>query len=418
MNLSEELLPYTAAQKQNRLLLEGDGLDDYDDGFTRKNAGGGGGGGYMEQPSLMMRSKKPLIMEEDEEEKEAQPPPKSEFTDRQKANLAHYIYKQNQDLRSPWQKFDANMQAKAQARRNVQGMFGGESGDTLGFGKLFGQKSNWQSRAKAAREEKSVEDTGKEVDGQFKPAKGIWGAVKRFWWRFKNRGLPNHLASRSVGFRQAAIGPKMSWMQRLFGARRDPDRFANSAKGMGIKKPKAQGWADKLVDASKAGKLDAPGDAKSAFISDQPLVAKSQDQHQSAQHLNPDASIEEEEKLPQQQKLNLFQQKIGQQQLLQNMHKSDGYGVGQQNQYGDGDTVDDNSIDQDDDNDKEEGGGLFQKNPYVQDMMKQYLKEDEGSEDEDIDQGSQNEDQVENEDDEMTSSNFVQKFIVSQFSKM
>jgi hypothetical protein len=362
VNLSEELVPYSAAQKQNRLLLEGDGLDDgYDDGFSRKN--GGGGGGLLGQGPLMNRNAKRLIMEEDEEDKEAQPPAaRSGYTAQQKSNLAQYIYRtQLKDSRSPWQKLDDRMKAKAQTAKNVQGMFGGESGDTLGFGKLFGQKSNWRSGAKAAREEKSIEDTGKEVDGEFKPAKGIWGAVKRFWWRFRNRGLANNETNSSVGFRQAAIGPKMSWMQRLFGARRDPDRFANSAKGLGIKKPKAQGWADQLVDASEAGKLDEGRDASEKLLA-APGPQRAVEEEKEAQHKSYEtynASEEEEEKQPpvvsKQPLLNAKDAKRNS--LMENLYTMQNM-VGNQQADEDGDphqTIDDNSIDEDEDEDSNGG---------------------------------------------------------------
>lgn len=399
MNLSEELEPYSAVQKQNRLLLESDGLDDgYDDGFSRKK--GGGGGGLLGQGPLMNRKATPLIMEEDEEEKEAQPPAaRSGYTAQQKSNLAQYIYRtQLKDSRSPWQKLDDGMKAKAQATKNVQGMFGGESGDTLGFGKLFGQKSNWQSRAKAAREEKSVEDTGKEVDGQFKPAKGIWGAVKRFWWRFKNRGLPNHLASRSVGFRQAAIGPKMSWMQRLFGARRDPDRFANSAKGLGIKKPKAQGWADQLVDAGDAGKLgEGRGDGESKAMLGGPDEEKAG--YQSAQPYDPDEAIEEEK---QPKGVNLFKQPVVQQQVLNNADKSSFLG-GQQNTYGDAQNENHYPVDKDDDD--------HYTKQQLNAFMYQNYDEDEKSEDEQ-NEDEKAEDDLSDTDDELSVSDpdFAKKY--------
>jgi hypothetical protein len=273
----------STAQKRNQLLLRDNGMDDdSDDRFIRNS--NTGGGGLRPQPMMTRRYGEPLI---EEEKKVSEPPAKSQFTDRNKANLARNIYAQ--DFRTRYQKFDDSLQAKSQATKNVKEMFGGKSGDTLGFGKLFGEKSNWRSKEKAQRAELSETS-----EAEYKPAKGMFGAMKRFWWRLKNRGLANDNTSNRVGFRQAAIGPKMSWMQRLFGARRDPSRFANSAKGMGIKNPKEQGWADQLINASKEGRLDEPGDNKDPFISNQPLVAQAQEQRQNDETYDSDASSEEE----------------------------------------------------------------------------------------------------------------------------
>lgn len=366
------------AQRNNRLLIESENLDNDDDGFTRRN--GGGGGQLLAPPSqLQRRNPAPLI-----EEEEPEPAPRSKATDRDKANLARYLYKKNQDSRSPWQKFDDAMATKAQSTKNVQTMFGGESGDTLGFGKLFGQKSNWQSAAKAKRAEQSVQDTSSEVDGESKPAKGLWGSMKRFWWRFKNRGLSNAQASSSVGFRQAAIGPKMPWMQRLFGARRKPGAYAASAKGMGIMKPKAQGWADQLVDASESGRLDrdAGGSIKSGGVGEKPAVAPEQQlAQQEPAHKSYEDYIEEEEKVPaapskqplltaKQAKHNSFMGTMYAMQQMNAMEKSGGNG----NPH---DTIDDNSIDQSENGDEGyDKGGL-----YNQDMLNAYMYDDEQDDD-------------------------------------
>lgn len=365
--LSHELLGddgyMSSAQRQNRQLIES---EDLDDGFMRN--GGGGGQLLAPAPQLQRRNPAPLI-----EEEEPDAAPRSKATNRDKANLAHYLYKQNQDLRSPWQKLDDGMKAKAQAHKNVQQMFGGESGDTLGFGKLFGEKTNWQSAAKAERAEQSVEDTSKEVDGESKPTKGLWGSMKRFWWRFKNRGLSNAQASKSVGFRQAAIGPKMPWMQRLFGATRKPGAYAASAKGMGIMKPKQQGWADQLVDASDAGKLGEGRDP-----SEQLLAAPGPQQAVQEQPANKSYEdyIEEEEKVPtapskqplltaKQAKHNSFMGTMFAMQQMQAMDKPGGNGDAHQ-------TIDDNSIDEDSEDGDGGSGGLY--NP---DMLNAYMRDDD-----------------------------------------
>jgi len=367
VNPSEELLPYSATQQQNRMLLEGDDLDDdYDNGFTRKNAGGGGGG-YMNQPYLMMRSQKPLI-EEERPEPESQP----YFMSRPKANAARQIYDRKQAAKNPWKRgmpysqttldtfdksspYEKKMFGGIQNPRQAANLAANRPG---GFQKLFGAKMS------------ADEKTQRELAGRA-PKKTLWQRLK-------------HAVTGG--------GRKRSWMEMFFGARRRGQ--GTSAASMGITSTNApngvsSGWADQLIDASKAGRLDAPGDAKAAFISDQSLVAQSQDQHQSAQPYDADASIEEEEKQP--GGINLFQKQLAQQQLLQNAHMSNEYGGRQQNEYGDGETVDDNSIDNDDDNDA--GGGIYANNGYNKSMLNAYMNnnnDDDVSEDEDeeVDPGS------------------------------
>ena len=380
MNPSEELLPYSAAQQQNRMLLQGDDLDDdYDNGFYRKN--GGGGGGYRDQPSLMMRSQKPLIEEE-------MPAPESQpyLMRRPQANAARQIYDRNQAAKSPWKKgmpySQATLDTFDTSTPYEKKMFGGiqnpRQAATLaanrpgGFQKLFG--------AKMSADEKAT----RELAGR--------APKKTFWQRLKHAVTGG--------------GRKRSWMEMFFGARRRGQ--GTSAASMGITSTNApngvsSGWADQLIDASKAGRLDAPGDAKSAFISNQPLVAQSQDQHQSAQHYDADASIEEEEKQP--GGINIFQKQLAQQQLLQNAHMSNEYGGGQKNEYGDGETVDDNSVDNENDNDlgNGAGGGIFANNGYDKSMIDAYMN-------------NNNDDVSEDDDDngEPDTSSFVRNFVMDQ----
>ncbi len=381
MNPSEELLPYSAAQQQNRLLLEGDGLDDdYDDGFTRKN--GGVGGGYMAQPSLMMRNQKPLI-EEDSPEPESQP----YLMRRPQANAARQIYDRNQAAKKPWKRgmpySQATLDTFDTSTPYEKKMFGGiqnpRQAATLaanrpgGFQKLFGAKMSTDEKIE------------RELAGRA-PKKSLWQRLK-------------HAVTGG--------GRKRSWMEIFFGARRRGQ--GKSAASMGITSTNApngvsSGWADQLIDASKAGRLDAPGDAKSAFISNQPLVAQSQDQHQSAQPYDADASIEEEEKQP--GGVNFFQKQLAQQQLLQNAHLSNEYGVGQQNEYGDGETVDDNSVDNDNDDDgKGAGGGLYANEGYNRSMLDAYMN-------------NNNDDDSEDEDFESDSSNVLKNFVMEQVRNM
>lgn len=363
--MSEELLPYSAAQRQNRLLLESENLDPYDDGFTRKNAGGGGGA-YQAQPSLMARSQKPLI-EEERPEPESQP----YFMRRPKANAAKQIYDRKQAEKNPWKMGMPYSQA-------TLNMFGGfqnpkaaaRAGRPGGFEKLFGAKMS------------EAELDERQLAGRA-PKKSLWQRLK-------------HAVTGG--------GRKRSWMEMFFGARRRGQ--GTSMASMGVTSTNAphgesSGWADKLIDASKAGRLDEGGDEKDPFLSDPQLVA--QDQNQSFEHYDPNASREEEK---QAKGVNFFQQQVAQQQLLNGASETNDYGVGQKNNYGDAYTNDDNSQDNDNEygNGNLAGGGMLANGDYNRSMVDNYMHNG------DDDDSSQSPD----EDDAGEALNPMQKFLLDQ----
>lgn len=134
------------AQKQNRLLIESENLDDYDDGFTRMNRGGGGQL-LAPAPQLQRRNQAPLI---EEEMPESQP----FFMSHGKANLARQMYDRKQAEKKPWKKgmpySQATLDTFDRSTPYEKQMFGGirnprqavnlEARRPGGFQKLFGAK--------------------------------------------------------------------------------------------------------------------------------------------------------------------------------------------------------------------------------------------------------------------------------------
>lgn len=256
----DQLLPQmSSAQQRNRLLIE-----DPDDAYIGGGRQYGGGGQLLPMPRYQGGANaKPLIEEDDADA----PQSNSALTDKGKANLAAYVYHQNkvrglQQPKTPWKRgmpysqttldmFDtstpyekkmfggisnprqaANLDAEGGARPAPKG-FWGKLGDVLTgggtFKKLFGAKTTDER------------------------------AVKRQGWKDKRQEMI------------AANGGKRTWMQALFGAYKKKPSM--SARAMGITSSNAptgesSGWADQLIEASKAGRL---GDGGDPFVSEQLL---------------------------------------------------------------------------------------------------------------------------------------------------
>lgn len=290
------------------------------------------------------------------------------------ARRAYNTLMHNKASANPWTKTGQRTQA------NVAGMFGERSAKIPFFEKLFGAPAgNFRSKDRAARQAAELEATGKTVGNQKVRATGIGGAFKRFAWRWKNRN--NTFGDHAR--------PKMSWMQRLFGARRPK---AETAKAMGIKSPKGR-WADQLIDQGEAGLL---GEGAENFSG--PIEEQKQGQepaHQSFEHY--DGSVESEEEEKGTGNKGMFGGPLlglGNQKLIAGLRQSNEYGGPQQNEYGDGNgTVDDNSIDNDDDKDD-------YKDAYDKGMLQAYMNKN------DDDDASDN-------DDESVDGDQLQKFIMN-----
>jgi len=354
----EELLPYRRPNNNNRLLLEGSGLieeeEKEDDGFLRS---GGMGAGMSGSRMPAQRNLSPLV-----EQERSEPESKPYLMSRGKANFARQIYDRKQAEKNPWKKgmpysrsvlnmFDTSTPYEKKmfgGIRNPRQAVNLEARRPGGFQKLFGAKMSQD-------ELKEREAAGRA------PKASFWGRLK---------------ASFSNG------GKKRSWMERLFGARRRPSK---SAASMGITSTNApmgesSGWADQLIQASKDGRLDQGGrDVKSAFNSNPAGAAPASEGHRSYE--NYDST--EEQKQP------------ALRQAVNNPRATGGYGGGK-NEDANHQTVDDNSIDQDDEQDND--------NQY--DQWMQYYGKAENSEDEESE-----------EEDEKPRPNFPQDFILSQLKK-
>lgn len=334
------------AQRNNRQLIESENLDEYDDGFTRKK-GGGGGQLLAPGPQLLPRNAAPLIEEE-------MPESKPHFMRRPQANIARQIYDRKQADKKPWKKgmpySQATLDTFDTSTAYQKQMFGGirnprqavnmEANRPGGFQKLFGAKMSKDELAER-------EGTPRE------PKKSFWG-------RLKNAVTGG--------------GRKRSWMEMFFGARKR--NVGNSAKDMGITSAKApmgqsSGWADQLVEASKAGKL---GDGRDTVVPSEQLIASPAQQEPA--HKSYEDYIEEEEKVPaaaskqplltaKQAKHNSFMGTMYAMQQMQAMDKAGGNGDAHQ-------TIDDNSIDEDSEDGDGGGGGL-----YNQDMLNAYMRDDD-----------------------------------------
>lgn len=357
-------------QRNNRLLIESENLDEYDDGFTR-NRGGGGGQLLAPAPQLQRRNAAPLI---EEEMPESQP----HFMRRPQANLARQIYDRKQAAKKPWKKgmpySQSTLDTFDKSTPYDRKMFGGirnprqavnlEANRPGGFQKLFGAKM-------------SKDELAERRGTPREPKKSFWG-------RLKNAVTGG--------------GRKRSWMEMFFGARR---RGAENTPGaMGITSTKApmgqsSGWADQLVDAGIAGNLGEGRDADPQVPAD---PGPQQAVEEQPAHKSYEDYIEEEEKVPapskqplltaKQAKHNSFMGTMYAMQQLNAMDKPDGNG----NPH---DTIDDNSIDQSEDGDEGyDKGGL-----YNQNMLNAFMR---------------NGDDAGDGDDEPT---FVQDHIMSLFSK-
>jgi len=401
----EELLPYKAPN-QNRALLEGPGLieeEEKDSPFVRP-----GGGGQMSGLSTQMKRNLPPLIEE--EAPEQQPGasnedlawslglPQLQAMKNQKAARKQYdLLMHNKAAANPFTKLGKR------TRGNVQAMYQARAPKVPFLDPLFGTPGdNFRSREKEERRKQELEATGtpiyqhdekgnRQVTGHT-PAKGIWGAMRRFAWRFRNRSRATY----------DDAPRKMSWMERFFGARRDANKFANSAKGMGITSTKAphgtsSGWADQLVDNE--------GDGRDESLPEQ-LDGPARNMHQSAQHIvennqdeNTDSSDEEEEKVPANKlKLNFYQQAVSNQQKLRNSYLPVDYNKPKANVYGNAHgTIDDNSID----NDDEEFAYGKKAHAFMHDNVR----------DNDQDEEAQSEGSVDDQE-------FIKKFIMQQMNQM
>ena len=134
-----------------------------------------------------------------------------------------------------------------------------------------------------------------------------------------------------------------------------------------------------------------------------------QDENQSAQDYDPDASMEEEKRPG---GVNALQQRIDQQQLLNRASETNVYGVGQGNVYGDAYTEDDNSQDNDNGSDygngKLAGGGMLANGDYDKSMVDNYMHN--GNDDDSS--------QMSDEDDAAEVSNPMREFVLGQVRAM
>lgn len=163
----------------------------------------------------------------------------------------------------------------------------------------------------------------------------------------------------------------------FFGARKR--NSGNSPKDMGITSTKApsgqsSGWADQLVEASKAGRLGDGRDVSGSVGGEQLLSSPEQQQ---PAHKSYEDYIEEEEKVPaapskqplltaKQAKHNSFMGTMYAMQQMQAMDKSGGKG----NPH---DSLHDSSIDQSEDGDEGYDKGAL----YNQDMLNAYMRDDD-----------------------------------------
>jgi hypothetical protein len=328
------------AQKQNRLLIESEELDD---GYLRK----GGGQLLAPAPQPQRRNPSPLI-EEERPEPESQP----FLMSHGKANMARQFYDRKQAAKKPWKRgmpySQATLDMFDSSTPYEKMMFGGVRNPRQavdlganrpgGFQKLFGAKMS--------------ED---EIDHRNAVGRA---PAKSFWGRLKNAVTGG--------------GRKRSWMEMFFGARRRNP--GNSAKAMGItstnaKKGESSGWADQLIEASKAGNL---GDGRDGSVMSEELIRPQEEQkptHQSFEHY-----IEEEKAPPAPSKQPLLTAKdakrnslLGNLYAMQQMQAANKSGQDVNPHQ----TVDDNSIDESDDDGDGGNGG------YDKQMLNNYMYEDD-----------------------------------------
>lgn len=326
----DDMVDAKKARNKNRQLIESENLDDYgyDGGYLRNN-GVGGGQLLGSRPQFQRGKASPLIEEE-------LPESKPHFMARPQANAARQIYDRMQAEKNPWKKgmpySQATLDTFDKSTPYEKKMFGGirnprqaanlDANRPGGFQKLFG--------AKMSKDE--IENR------QYTPR----APKKSFWGRLKNAVTGG--------------GRKRSWMEMLFGARKRGAE--NTPRAMGIKSTNApmgvsSGWADQLVDASEAGKLDEGGDSSEKLLA-APGPQKAVEEENEAQNKSYEtynASEEEEEKQPpvvsKQPLLNAKDAKRNS--LMENLYTMQNM-VGNQQDDEDGDaTIDDNSIDEDED---------------------------------------------------------------------
>lgn len=264
VNDYDEEPQYLSSAKQGNALLFGDRDDSYGDDQFFKN----GGRENLGEPNMSRQPPRlgPLIEEEPEQVS------KPSTSNSAKANLARYLFKTKFEGRKRWQK---GMPFSQSTRR----MFGADTPKEAAakglFQPLVGAKMN-DARKKQRDEGKLAYNQGRQ--DRRDNAKGFWSKL----WNGITRGR--------------------TAMDFFFGARRKPSK---SAGALGITSTNAphgesSGWADQLIDASKAGRLDEGGDDKPAFLSvPEAGQQEQQTQHQSYEHIvDEDKEEEKEEQAP------------------------------------------------------------------------------------------------------------------------
>lgn len=231
----------SAAQRRNQALIE-----DPDDAYLGNGRQGGGQGGLI-QPQ---RELQPLLSAPDEDTAWSLGMPKlQESLDAKKASKARGIFNQT-------------MAGRSRAQQTVPKMFGEKTGADYSRGpggllkegadkgfwmkRLFGRKAG-NFRAKERQEYKDL---------------GFFGRLKRAGGRDPDK------ENRSL--RERMFGPKRSWMERLFGAKKKNPKnstdteLSESEKSAFSAQRSGASWADALapVNAQGAAVYDAAPDTE------------------------------------------------------------------------------------------------------------------------------------------------------------
>lgn len=259
----------SAAQRSNQALIE-----DPDDAYLGNGRQGGGQGGLI-QPQ---RELQPLLSAPDEDTAWSLGMPKlQESLDAKKASKARGIFNQTMAGRSRAQQTVPKMfgeKTAADYSRGPGGLL--KEGADKGFWmkRLFGRKAG-NFRAKERQEYKDL---------------GFFGRLKRAGGRDPDK------ENRSL--RERMFGPKRSWMQRLFGAKKknpknstdtelsESEKSAFSAQGSG------SSWADALAPVNARGA--AIYDDGSVGVSPQMGVGRQSADQDDDQRS--DVAVDEEEK--------------------------------------------------------------------------------------------------------------------------
>jgi len=306
--IEEERSPIvSAAQRRNRLLIE-----DPDDAFVGNRGGMGAGAPSFAAP----RNLDPLLIDNDDMAMSLGMPKLEEMARAKKHSQARGLFNtfmHSKRAANPWTKTGQQTEA------SVQDMFGEATPRVQGFGKLFGRKpGNFEAKARA--EHRALD---KEA------GVGFFGRLKR-----AIRGNPD--------------GPKRTWMDRLFGARKkaketSPDeQAAFRAQRLGPARNNGVSWADALAPLNADGSAKWEGEQEDA--DEKAPIADLKSQEPVSE------SIEEEEKQPAPQP-----QRQPQPQLIE-----------------DDQTVDDNSVDSDDDYDRNDPSRLIMQQFLMEQMGKKY----------------------------------------------